>query len=43
MILEHNPNQAINELRLQGLYFMGFVVEGYYHIRKKVYPIEALV
>ena len=43
IILEHNPNQPINELRLQGLYFMGFVVNGYYHIRKKIYPVEALV
>lgn len=43
VILEHNPYQPIKELRYQGLYFMGFVANGYYHMNKKIYPVEALL
>ncbi len=42
MIIEHNPYQPVKELRSQGLYFMAFVADGYFHMNKKIYPIEAL-
>ncbi len=40
MILEHIPYQPVQELRLQGLIYMGFITDGYYHFHKKVYPVE---
>lgn len=42
MILEHNPYQPVKELRSQDLYFMGFVLDSYFHFKKKLYPVESL-
>lgn len=42
MILEHNPYQPVKELRSQDLYFMGFVLDGYFHFKKKLYPVKSL-